>query len=79
MRNTLMEIKIGIQNLPREVVLSSDATAAEIEVGLATALTDGTVFRVSDAKGRIVLIPPAAIAYLDIDQEQTRQVGFGHM
>jgi hypothetical protein len=74
-----MDIKIGIQNLPREVLVASDTTAAKVEAALSAALADGTVLRLTDEKGRVVLIPPAAIAYLDIDQEQSRPVGFGRV
>ena len=36
-----MEVKIGIQSIPRELVVDTDATAAEIERDLAAARQPG--------------------------------------
>ena len=72
-----MEIKIGIQNVAREVTVDTDESAAEIEKRLATAIGDGGVPAIADSKGRKVIVPAAAIAYLDLGQEKARPVGFG--
>lgn len=72
-----MEIKIGIQDIARELTVETEATAAEVEKNLQAALVDGGLLTLSDEKGRKVLIPVAKIAYLDLGQEQTRRVGFG--
>jgi hypothetical protein len=72
-----VEIKIGIQNVAREVTVDTEESAAEIEKRLATALGDGGVLAIADSKGRKVIVPAAAIAYLDLGQEKARAVGFG--
>jgi hypothetical protein len=72
-----VEIKIGIQDIARELTVETEATAAEVEKNLQAALVDGGLLTLSDEKGRKVLIPVAKIAYLDLGQEQTRRVGFG--
>ena len=72
-----MEIKIGIQNVAREVTVDTDESAADIEKRLAQAITDGGMLAIADAKGRKVLVPAAAIAYLDLGQDKARPVGFG--
>ena len=72
-----MEIKIGIQNVAREVTVDTEESAAEIEKQLTTALGDGGVLAIADSKGRKVIIPAVAIAYLDLGQEKARPVGFG--
>ncbi|GAA3621478.1 DUF3107 domain-containing protein [Microlunatus ginsengisoli] len=72
-----MEIKVGILNVNREVVIESTATAAEVEKDFAKAVKDGGVFALTDERGRRVLIPAEQIGYLDIGQENVRHVGFG--
>ena len=72
-----MEIKVGIQHVAREVMVESEATAAEIQAGLIKALADESIMTLVDAKGRTVLIPAAKIAYVDLGQEHVRPVGFG--
>ena len=75
-----MEIKIGVQNVAREITVQTTATAAEVEKALRTALSaDDGVFRLAGESGTTVLIPAAAIAYLDLGQEHARQVGFGSL
>ncbi|AZZ39288.1 DUF3107 domain-containing protein [Acidipropionibacterium jensenii] len=73
-----MEIKIGITDVPREVTIESDDSAETIEAGLRESLAqpDG-LFRLNDAKGRVVLVPTRTLAYLDLGQPNQRQVGFG--
>lgn len=72
-----MEIKIGIQNIAREVTLDTDEAAADIEKRLGTALAEGGVLTIADSKGRKVLVPGTAIAYVELGQEKARPVGFG--
>ena len=72
-----MEIKVGILNVNREVIIESTATAAEVEKDFARAVKDGGVFALTDERGRKVLIPADQIGYLDIGQENVRHVGFG--
>ncbi|WP_257478812.1 DUF3107 domain-containing protein [Acidipropionibacterium jensenii] len=73
-----MEIKIGISDIPREVAIESDEDADVIEADLRESLSksDG-LFKVTDAKGRTVLVPTRSLAYLDLGQPNQRQVGFG--
>jgi hypothetical protein len=73
----LVEIKIGIQHVARELTVETDSTAAEVEDELRRALSDGTLIALTDAKGRKVLVPADKVAYIDLGQEQTRTVGFG--
>ncbi len=72
-----MEVKVGIQNVPREVSLETKQSAQEVEESLAQALADGGVLTLTDEKGRRVLIPAAQIAYVDLGLEHPRAVGFG--
>lgn len=72
-----MEVKVGIQHVARELTVETSSTAAEVEKSLTAAMADGTVFTLSDEKGRTVLIPVAHIAYVDLGVEHVRPVGFG--
>jgi len=74
-----VEIKIGIQHVARELTVETDASAAEVEADLRTALTDGTLLALTDEKGRKVLVPADKVAYIDLGQEKTRAVGFGSL
>lgn len=72
-----MEVKIGIQSVPRELVLETNSAAEEVERALSTAVTDGTVLVLEDDKGGKVLVPADKIAYLEIGGAEPRRVGFG--
>ncbi len=72
-----MEIRIGVQNAAREVVLESGDSAQAVEATVSAALEDGGVLSLKDEKGRTVLVPAAAIAFVEIAVEESRRVGFG--
>lgn len=71
-----MEVKIGIQNVSREITLDVDMTAAQVAKAVAAAVTGGTL-DLTDAKGRRVVVPSAALGYVDMGEETKRRVGFG--
>ncbi|MBO0833867.1 MAG: DUF3107 domain-containing protein [Actinobacteria bacterium] len=74
-----MEVKIGIQSGPRELVIDTDATAAEVEQALTEALSasDGhSVLALSTVKGGRVVIPADKIAFVEFGSDQSRRVGF---
>lgn len=72
-----MEIKVGIQNVNREVVLEVRESAAEIEKAVLEAIKDASMLSLTDEHGRKVFIPAATIGYVDIGEENSRRVGFG--
>lgn len=77
-----MEVKIGIQSIPRELVVDTEASAEEIERDLAEALKakDGpAIFALSTQKGGRVLIPADKIAFVEFGGDQSRRVGFGNI
>jgi len=76
-----MEVKIGIQSVPRELVVETDTPADEIERSLSAALEQGdhAVFALSVAKGGRILIPADKIAYVEFVGTETRRVGFGNI
>jgi Protein of unknown function (DUF3107) len=77
-----VEVKIGIQSIPRELIVDTDATPEEIERDLAAALgaKDGTaIFALSTQKGGRVLVPADKIAFVEFGGDQSRRVGFGNI
>ncbi|PWJ56207.1 Protein of unknown function [Quadrisphaera granulorum] len=72
-----MEIRIGVQNSPREVVLESNDSVADVSAAVSAALKGGTTLSLKDERGRTVLVPGAAIAFVEIGSEEKRGVGFG--
>ncbi len=77
-----MEVKIGIQSIPRELVVETDATAEEIEGKLAAALGGApgpAIFALSTQKGGRVLVPADKIAFIEVGGDQSRRVGFGNI
>ncbi|MEU3726966.1 DUF3107 domain-containing protein [Streptomyces sp. NPDC031705] len=73
-----MEVKIGVQHAPREIVLESDLSAEELEAIVAAALS-GTapLLSLTDVKGRKVLVPSDRLSYVDLGEPSVRKVGFG--
>jgi hypothetical protein len=76
-----VEVKIGIQSVPRELVVETDTSAEDIEHQLTNALADGahSVFALSVAKGGKVLVPADKIAYVEFGDPGNRRMGFGNI
>lgn len=72
-----MEVKIGVQNANRELVIDSRESADDVEKAVAKALgdTDGLLM-LADAKGRRVIVPVAKLAYVEIGSSTSGQVGY---
>ena len=72
-----MEVKIGIAESQRELVVSSDQTPDEVAKLVDEALAGGDgLLRLVDEKGRKYVIRSAQIAYVEIAPEDGRRVGF---
>jgi hypothetical protein len=77
-RRSHVEVKIGIKDTPRELVVSSGQSPEEVEKLVAEALTAGDgLFRINDEKGRKYIVPSDRIAYVEIAPSDVRKVGFG--
>ena len=73
-----MEVKIGVTDSPRELILSSAQTPAEVEKLVSDALEAGSgVLALTDEKGRRYLVQAARIAYVEIGAADARRVSFG--
>lgn len=72
-----MEIKIGVLNVPTQVVVDSDETAADIKAKVADALAQDSILELTDSKGATTLVPAAQIGFVEIGAESKRRIGFG--
>lgn len=72
-----MEVKIGIQNVGREIVLESAQDADAVAKVVADAIAKGGELRLNDEKGRQIIIPANVLGYVEIGAEEVRRVGFG--
>lgn len=71
-----MEVKIGVQFAPRELVLDSAQTPTEVADAVTAALdSDSRVLSLIDERGRRVIVPVDKLAYVEI-AESPRPVGF---
>ncbi|MFI7603909.1 DUF3107 domain-containing protein [Micromonospora sp. NPDC049366] len=72
-----MEVKIGVQYAPRELVLESAQSPAEIEQIVTDAFAnDSGTLSLTDEKGRRVIVPVNKVAYVEIAEASPRAVGF---
>jgi hypothetical protein len=72
-----VEIKIGVQNVAREIVVESKQSPEEVEALVTEALTNGVVLNLVDDAGRRVIVPVATIGYVDLGAAKKGSVGFG--
>ncbi|MEW2129489.1 DUF3107 domain-containing protein [Streptomyces sp. NPDC005435] len=73
-----MEVKIGVQHAPREIVLESGQSVDEVERLVAEALAGkSALLSLVDERGRKVLVPADRLAYVEIGEPTVRKVGFG--
>jgi hypothetical protein len=74
-----VEVKIGVQHSPRELVIDSPKTPDEIAAEVSAAMsgtTEGGLLTLVDERGRRIVVPVDRIAYVEIAQADQRRVGF---
>ena len=71
-----MEITIGIRQVAREISVETSLSADEVATAVEKALA-GSILDLTDTRGRRVVVPSAAIGYIEIGAEEQRRVGFG--
>ncbi|MFS2295369.1 MAG: DUF3107 domain-containing protein [Actinomadura sp.] len=73
-----MQVRIGVQNVPKELVIDTDLSADEIQNVLADALSrPGGIFALQDRRAGRVVVPAERVGYLEISEDEPRSVGFG--
>ena len=71
-----MEVKIGVIHANRELTVDAGLDAEAIEGLVRTAIAEGSILSLVDAKGRRVVVPAEKIAYVEIATSTVGQVGF---
>ena len=72
-----MEVKIGVADSPRELVVSSADSSEQVEALVTEALSGKqSLLSLADDKGRRYLVPAAKVAYVEIGPSDSRRVGF---
>lgn len=72
-----MEVRIAVQDAPRELVLESAETPDDIASKVTAAIKAGGLLTLADEKGRRVLVPVEKLAFVEIAAAELRRVGFG--
>jgi len=72
-----VEVKIGIAESNRELVIASDQTPEQVQEQVTAALADPAgVLTLEDDKGRRYVVPTGRIGYVEIGAGTARPVGF---
>jgi hypothetical protein len=72
-----VEVKIGVQQAQRELIVDVSDTAEAVEKLVGEALaSEGGVLTLTDTKGRRVVVPSAKLAYVEIGTGVAGAVGF---
>ncbi len=71
-----VEVKIGVQNTARELIIETDETNDGITTLVKEALANDGVLTLTDTKGKVTVVPVAKLAYVEIGRSTSGQVGF---
>jgi hypothetical protein len=71
-----VEIRIGVQNVAREIAFETTQSTDEILAAVKAAL-DSDVLELVDDKGGRIIVPSASIGYVTTGAERRGGVGFG--
>ena len=74
-----MEVKIGIRDVAREVVLESELTPEAVSEAVDTAIASQGLLKLTDDKGKLIMVPGTLIGYVEIGAPETRRIGFGSL
>ena len=72
-----MEVKIGIRDVAREVVLESELTPDAVADAVDSAIASEGVLKLTDDHDKLIIIPAQLIGYVEIGAPETRRIGFG--
>jgi hypothetical protein len=72
-----VQVRIGVQSVPKELVVETSLSTDEIEQAVSDALAeeDG-IFALTGKSGRVI-VPTAKLAYVEIAESDVPAVGFG--
>ncbi|MCE1179419.1 MAG: DUF3107 domain-containing protein [Micrococcales bacterium] len=72
-----MEVRIGVQNVAREITLETPSSADEVQAAVDAALAEGGVLALVDDKGKRLVVPGRALGYVVVGESEKGRVGFG--
>ncbi len=72
-----MEVKIGVQNVAREITFDTDESEKDVTAKVTAALEKGEPLKLTDDKGSLIVVPPGVLGYISIGPAQKGRVGFG--
>lgn len=72
-----MEVKIGMQQVAREVVLDVDLSEETVMSTVSSAMATGTSFTLTDTKKKTVAFNGKLVAYVEVGSDTPQKVGFG--
>lgn len=72
-----MEVRIGVQNVAREIAFESNQAVEEVAKTVTSALAEGGVLTLADDRGRQYFVPVAAVGYVHVGEAEKGRVGFG--
>jgi hypothetical protein len=74
----VIEVRIGIIESPKELILELEEESKELIDKVNSALEEGSgLVWLTDSKGKQIAVSAGRIAYLEIEAERPRTVGFG--
>lgn len=72
-----MEIRIGVQNVAREIVLETEESADRVRATVEKSMTENTPLILTDSRGHTVTVHAEALGYVEVGAETKGRVGFG--
>ncbi len=72
-----MLVEIGIQNVSKIIAFETNESAEDVNAKIDKAINNHDTLKLSDEKGRAIIVPANALAYAIVGSETTRPVGFG--
>jgi len=73
-----VEIRIGIAQTHRDVVIESNESYATVAAQINEAIKSSTLLSLTDERGRTILIPGDRIAFVEIGAAAAGRVGFAN-
>ncbi len=73
-----MEVRIGISQAARDVVLESNESPASISQQVEKAIANDALLSLTDDKGRTIVVPGSKIAFVEIGAQAAGRVGFAN-
>lgn len=71
-----MEIRIGIQNVAREISFETDMSKDDVTEKVRAAVNDKANLELTDNKGGTIIVPAGVLGYVEIGDATARRVGF---